>query len=295
MPSAEHEELVTLFERAPAFAAELLALSHQGLGPVPKFAEARIESSNLSQLDPAAFHADAVVVLRDRKGKAILALVVEVQRQVVTSKRFTWMVYVASVAARYRCPADLLVLTLEARVSRCARRALTAVRRMSWSPIVVGPEEVPQVTDVEEAKRSPERALLSLMVHARSVDQERLVRLGYAAVQGLEVAEPSLQDLYSRIIGRVLRTEGARALEAFMESRGEKLDYFSRKAEQAAKAAAKTAAIESNRKNVLRLLELRFGQLSEDQRRRIERAEPEEIDRFFTLGATATSLSEVLD
>src|SRR5690606_26515632 len=227
MPSAEHEGLVTLIERNPALAAELLSLSG---GPgAPAFVEARVESSNLTQLDPATFHADAVVVLRDAAGQALLALVVEVQRRRVAGKRFTWMVYVASVAARFRCPADLLILTLDPKVARWARRPGIAIRRAAWSPLVIGPEEIPEVVDVEEAKRSPERALLSLMAHGSSADLRQVVRLGDATVHALEVLEQPLQELYWRMLERALGDEGARALEAYMDSHGEQLGYFSRK------------------------------------------------------------------
>src|SRR5690606_9892348 len=100
MPSAEHEGLVTLIERNPALAAELLSLSG---GPgAPEVGGVRVESCILAQLDPARFHAYAVVVLRGAGGQALLALVVEVQRRRVGGKRFTWMVYVASVGARFR-------------------------------------------------------------------------------------------------------------------------------------------------------------------------------------------------
>jgi hypothetical protein len=296
MPSAEHEGLVTLFERQPSLAVKLLELT--GAARPPEFTEARVESSNLSQLDPASFHADAVVVLRNRKGKAVLALVVEVQRQVDANKRFSWMVYVASVAARFRCPADLLVVTLDSKVSRWARRPLIAVRRMPWSPVVVGPEEIPRVIDVEEAKRSPEWALLSLMAHATSDDLLQVVKLGYATVHALEVLEPELQDLYSRMVDRILRTEVARELEAYMNSQGEDLGYFSRKAlaaaEQARREGRQEGRREGRQEQLLRLLELRFGALSPTQRQHVEAADPAECERLFALAATRSSLKEVL-
>src|SRR5690606_30076354 len=194
-------------------------------------------------------------------------------RRRVAGKRFTWMVYVASVAARFRCPADLLILTLDPKVARWARRPGIAIRRAAWSPLVIGPEEIPEVVDVEEAKRSPERALLSWMAHGSSADLRQVVRLGDATVHALEVLEQPLQELYWRMMERALGDEGARALEAYMDSHGEQLGYFSRKFEAARKTAIEEGRQEGRqegrREMVIRALERRFGPLTEAHRARV--------------------------
>ena len=75
MPSVPHEALVALLRNRPVLAAELL---HDALGVLlPAFAEARVEAADLSDLAPAEYRADLVVLLVD--GKPVLAIVVEVQ------------------------------------------------------------------------------------------------------------------------------------------------------------------------------------------------------------------------
>ena len=75
MPSFLHEALVLLFRNRPQLAPELHS---EALGvSLPSYTEVRIESGDLSQPVPAAFHADLVVLLLD--GKPVLAIVVEVQ------------------------------------------------------------------------------------------------------------------------------------------------------------------------------------------------------------------------
>ncbi|XXY47535.1 hypothetical protein WME91_46780 [Sorangium sp. So ce269] len=51
MPSITHEALVDLFKNRPTLAAEML---HGALGqPMPSFTEARVESSDLTEIVPS--------------------------------------------------------------------------------------------------------------------------------------------------------------------------------------------------------------------------------------------------
>lgn len=61
MPSQLHEVLLQLFRNRPLLAPELLrdALQVQ----LPKFTEARIDSADLTEVQPAEYRADLVVLL----------------------------------------------------------------------------------------------------------------------------------------------------------------------------------------------------------------------------------------
>jgi hypothetical protein len=63
MPSYEHEGLIRLFRNRPELAPELLrdALRIE----LPAYSEARVESADLTDLEPAERHADLVVLLVD--------------------------------------------------------------------------------------------------------------------------------------------------------------------------------------------------------------------------------------
>ena len=58
-PSFDHEIIRQLFENRPALAAELLAALRVA---IPEYDTATIESSDLSQIVPAQFHADVVTL-----------------------------------------------------------------------------------------------------------------------------------------------------------------------------------------------------------------------------------------
>src|SRR5688572_4790511 len=121
MPSVTHEALVELFKNRPTLAAEML---QDALGqPVPTFTEARVESSDLTEIMPPDRRADVIVVLLvGEQQRPAMAIVVEVQLGVDPDKPYVWPVYVTQTRARHRCPARLLVVTIDATMARwCSR------------------------------------------------------------------------------------------------------------------------------------------------------------------------------
>jgi len=76
MPSFDHELLVELFQNRPSLATELLAESLHV--PQPAYDEARLASIALTEIQPAEYRADVVVVLYHNE-KPIRVNIVEVQ------------------------------------------------------------------------------------------------------------------------------------------------------------------------------------------------------------------------
>ncbi|WP_437574217.1 hypothetical protein [Sorangium sp. So ce887] len=74
-----------------------------GAVEVPPHASVAVVESSLDQLLPVEFRADLVLELRDENDALVLAIVIEVQRDVDPDKKFSWPAYVAVVRARKRC------------------------------------------------------------------------------------------------------------------------------------------------------------------------------------------------
>lgn len=72
MPSQLHEAIVRLFRNRPQLAPELLAEALEI--ELPADMEARIESADLTDIEPAEYRADLVVLLYERA--PVLAIVV---------------------------------------------------------------------------------------------------------------------------------------------------------------------------------------------------------------------------
>src|SRR5437016_5351376 len=109
MPSHLHEALLLLFRNRPALAPELLrdALHVQ----LPDYTDVRIDSADLTDIQPAEYRADLVVLLL--RDTPVLGIVLEVQLNNDEDKRYVWQVYVANLRARIRCPVSLLVVAAD--------------------------------------------------------------------------------------------------------------------------------------------------------------------------------------
>lgn len=211
MPSYLHEVLVEMFRDRPALAAELLA------GPfgivVPAFGQAHVASGELTDVAPTEYRADAVVTLTDGD-KPVLAVVVEAQLRADGRKRRTWPAYVATLHARLGCPVMLLVVCPDAAVAAwCAAPIVVSDPGLVLTPLVLGPDQVPVVTDPALARRSPELAVLSAMAHGDRPDQTIVFA---ALLAALEVVDHDHANLYADIVLAVLPAAARDSLEALM-------------------------------------------------------------------------------
>jgi len=77
---------------------------------LPEFVTARVESGELTQLNPAELRADLVLSLNADAGP-VLAIILEAQRDIDPDKLFSWPDYVTSLRRRLRCEVCVLVVT----------------------------------------------------------------------------------------------------------------------------------------------------------------------------------------
>jgi hypothetical protein len=120
MPSYLHELLLLLFRNRSGSAADLLRELDVQL---PEYDEIRADSSDLSDLRPAEYRADLVLLLM-RGSQKVLGVIVEVQLGRDEDKPYAWPAYIANLRARHRCPVCLLVITIEDAVARWAGRSI---------------------------------------------------------------------------------------------------------------------------------------------------------------------------
>src|SRR5690606_33379037 len=163
MPSQLHEMLLLLFRNRPALAPELLREAlHVEL---PAYSEVRLESAELTDVVPAEYRADLVVLLVD--GEPVLGIVLEVPLKPDARKRFSWPVDVAGLRARLECPCCLLVVTASDSTAKWAQQPIALGPGAQLVPLVIAPAGVPIVTDPARAESDPELAVLSVMAHGR--------------------------------------------------------------------------------------------------------------------------------
>jgi hypothetical protein len=282
MPSMAHEILVDLFKNRPSLGAELLS---EALGvALPSYSEARLVSIDLTQIRPAEYRADVVVLLLDGE-LPCWVLIVEVQLGIDDDKRFTWTEYTMGARARYRCPVGLLVVAPDPGVAAwCAAPIETGIPGFVLRPPVLGRTAVPVVTDPAEAARRPELAVLSAMAHGQG-------ELGAAIAGAVLPAIRALDDQRARFYGDVVLNSvneaARRALEAMMKGYQYQSDFAKKyygegRAEEAARA-------------VLAVLRVRGIAVSESVRDRIQaEKDPAQLEHWLEKAAVAVSLAEVI-
>ncbi|MGK3985836.1 hypothetical protein WME99_22505 [Sorangium sp. So ce136] len=285
MPSVTHEALVELFKNRPRLAADMLqdALGH----PVPAFTEARVASSDLTEIVPSDRRADVIIVLLvGEQQQPAMAIVVEVQLGVDPDKPYVWPVYVVQTRARHRCPTRLLVVAIDAEIARwCSRPIDTGHPGLILTPLVLGPEGVPVVTDAEQAKAAPEVVVLSAMAHGQEEAGEAIGAAFLAAAAGLDQER---RDLYADVVLSSLNAAARRTLEAMMKSGYEYQSDFAR-------SYVAKGRIEAKAQDVLAFLEARGLEIPADVRERVlASTDLAELDRWIRRAAVVCDARELL-
>ena len=214
MPSLLHEGVLELVRKQPTFAAGLL---RQLLDvPVPRFTHARLADTALNQALPIEFRADAVVLFE--AGAPVFGAVIEAQLQRDDEKLYSWPYYATSARARHRCPFAVVVVTPDESTALWADQRIELGGGNDYRPLVVGPSEIPRVTDRDEASREPELAVLSAMAHGQG-DVSTASAIGAAAAHAIRQLPEDRRRVYSVLLEAAL-SESARkvmTMEAGLE------------------------------------------------------------------------------
>ncbi|KFE65440.1 hypothetical protein [Hyalangium minutum] len=303
MASMKHDGLVSLFRNHPALAPELLK------GPLgmelPSWAEIRVESPEFTQVVPTEYRADLVVLLR--KGRPVLAIVVEVQLSRSTRKRKSWPVYLTTLRARMNCPAVLLVVAPDPAVAHwCAQPILLGHPGFVLQPLVAGPRSIPVLLGKREAGDSPELAVLSAMAHGQKPElAPGLFEAVASSSRGLAREQATFYlDLAFSSLGEAVR----RVLESIMKSgEYEYQSEFFRKfvaqgmekgmekgLERGLKQGRQEGHLEGERQALIKVLEARgFAVEGTAQRRILACTERAQLERWLGQAVTAKSVQEL--
>jgi hypothetical protein len=288
MASWDHEGIVELFRQAPELVAQLLERSLAV--SVPRFSEARLEPASMTELQPAEIHADLVVVLR-HEARPILGVVLEAQLEADAEKLFVWPAYLALLRRRLRCDVCLVVLTQRLRVARWASKPISLGPGCSLTPLVLSPSNVPAVSDVAQAKASPELAVLSAIVHGGSAP-EIAVPIAIAAATAAHELDRDRFLLYFGLIHTTLSPASRKAFQ--MES--ERHLFFSEESRQQFDKGFDKGRAAEKAADVLIVLEARGLAVSDAQRARIVGTNDLELlGRWVRRAATVSAVEDLFD
>jgi hypothetical protein len=286
MLSMRHECLVDLFKNRPSLGAELLS---EALGvALPSYSEARLISIDLTEIRPAEYRADVVVLLLDGD-IPIWVLIVEVQLGIDPRKRFTWPDYTMGARAAHRCPVGLLVVAPDPVVAAwCAEPIETGIPGFVLHPPVLGREAIPVVTDPTEAARRPELAVLSAMAHGEG---DQGAAIAAAVLPAIGTLDDEKARFYGDLVLSCLNEAARKSLEAMMKGYEYQSDFAKKYVAQGRQEGRK----EGEFNLLLRQLRARFGELPAAVVTRIEAADIDELERWGERVLSARTLAEVLD
>jgi Domain of unknown function (DUF4351) len=262
----------------PSLAAEILA---ESLGfALPIYDEARLASIDLTEIQPAEYRADLVVLLL-HDGVPVRVIVVEVQLAVDARKRLSWPAYVTVARAIHGCPVDLLVVAPDPLVATwCAEPIAIGPPDFILTPPVLRREAVPVVTDPAEAARRLELGMLSVMAHGETEQGGTIAGALLPAIAGLDEERSRFYlDLLLESVNEATR----RALEARMKGYEYQSEF------------AKKYVAQGKCELLLRLLRSRFGELPATAVARVESAEATVLERWGERMLSAKTLADVLD
>ncbi len=306
MPSALHEILVQLFRERPSLAIDFVA-GQLGL-PLPVKAGVEILSGEIEQTSAPQHRADTVLLFGGPAREGRLGIVLEVQLTIDSAKRFAWPVYLAGIRAKLRCPVVLVVVTPDRTVRKWASSSISLGPGGSQvQPLVLGPEEIPVVTDVSVARKNPDLALLSVIAHGEGPEA---TPVGMAALVAARDLDEEKAKVYADIVWTILGPRSDQVQEALMQSGFEGYEYqseFARKyvaqgrAEGEAKGKAEGKAegeakgkAEGKADALLAVLAARALPLSEEQRQRILACRDlVQLDRWIARAVSVTTAAEL--
>lgn len=219
MPSMSHEGLLRLIRANPRLVLQLAA----GELGISDSADVRTEATTFSEIEPAEYSADAVLRVSEPGGGRGRAVIIEIQLRRDPDKPFTWPQYITGVRCRLRCPVALLVIAIDRNVARwCARAIHTGHQGFVLHPMVLGPDRVPVITDVDQARELTELAVLSVAAHGSEPGAERIALAALAAASALDSGRGAL---YADLVYSFLSEAARRALETLMQQ--QKYEYLS--------------------------------------------------------------------
>jgi hypothetical protein len=290
MPSQLHESHLFLFRNQPELAADLI---RGALGvTLPSYAEARVVSAELTEVQPPEYRADMVVELwRDAP---VYGIVVEVQLGTDERKQFAWPAYVANLRARLKCPVSLLVIAVDDAVARWAARCVNIGGLNRFTPYVLGPSAIPQVTEETRARENPELAVLSAMAHGRDADPRRAIEIALAAQKASVGLDGDRSKIYCDLIMTSLGEAARRTLKSMDARTYVYQSWLAQECLAEGEAKGLADGLAHARALIMRQLKCRFGHLDAQAQERVQLASFADLDAIGERLLTAHTLQDAL-
>lgn len=299
MPTMTHQALAALVRDKPDLAMYLFQAALDA--PLPATAQVEPYAAQFTDLNPPEYTADAAYLVKSGD-KVQDAVVIEVQLSPSPEKRASWLQYVATAHRKLMRPVTVMVLAVTEEMARWCREPHGYDRLgNTFRPLVIGPDAIPRITDLEQARALPELAVLSVAAHGHEPGAEAI---GIPALLASRTLDNHLLNRYADCIYEWLNQSARRALEEHyknMHGYEFQSEFFRRAAaegrdegrKEGLKEGRKEGRKEGQQELLGKLLDLKFGELPDWARERLRTANEADLERWTERVLDAPTLDGV--
>jgi hypothetical protein len=296
MVTSPHEVTHRVFQDRPELLASVFRILNL---PVAEKATVQVVTPDVTEIRPLERRVDTVLKIRSPEDDFLLAI--EAQGRRDPAKAASWTYYLAHLQAKYRKPALLLVVCRDQATAEWAAGPFTCGvndwTALSTHPLVVGPGNVPVITDRHEAAQNPALAAFCALLRSPNGDEKPILEALAQAMGSLDpddrtyfvqTLDIGLGDTPARHSWRTLMRnyfpgQGTIVEEYYLEGKAEG------KAEGEAAGRAKALA-----ESILHLLERRDVPVSATARLVITSCtDHDTLNRWFDRAITATDADDL--
>ncbi|WP_018545267.1 hypothetical protein [Streptomyces sp. LaPpAH-108] len=290
MVGSSHEALHRIFQKDPALLTR--ALQQVLHVPFPEPREIAALNVDLTEIEPVERRVDTL--LRAETDDGTYLLVVESQGKVDDRKRGSWPYYLSFLYEKYRCEPILIVTTQSSATAKWAARPIRLGFRdwhsLTVRPLVLGPDNVPVISDERQAERDVPLAVLSAMTHGRGPQSAAILK---SLASALRTIDPENAAVFVQFVDSCLADPQAKQMWRDLMTA---IQYFWRHplAEQVREEGREEGRVESQRELIIRALECRALSVPDDIRARVNTCEdPDQLDTWFQRAVHATNAADL--
>ncbi|MCZ4514414.1 hypothetical protein O3Q52_41055 [Streptomyces sp. ActVer] len=285
MVSSSHEALHHFGQKDTAgLIRNLQRLFHV---PFPEPCGFTVLNTDLTEIEPVERRADSVVRVNTKDGDFLLVL--ESQGKKDERKRGSWPYYLSYLYEKYRCEPVLVVMTQSSSTARWAaqpiRFGLPGWSSLVVRPMVLGPDNVPVITDEKEAAQDVSLAVLSAITHGGGPRAAAI--LGPLAA-ALETVDPAIAALLVQLVTSGLGDSQAKEIWRDLMA---PVNYFFR--HPVAEQVRHETRVEDHVEMTLKILELRGLQVTDSVRVRVRACS--DLDQLKTWSERAVHVADAMD
>ncbi|MZE76196.1 hypothetical protein [Streptomyces xinghaiensis] len=286
MVSSSHEAMHRIFQEDPG----IFARTFDRLGiPFTDPVAVSLLPTDLTEIKPLERRLDTLLRVDTAHGDSYL-LAVEAQGRKDPDKHGSWAYYLSHLYAKYRLPPVLLVVCQEESTARWAAAPLhigpPQWRTLTIRPLVLGPHNVPLITDPSTAARDIPLATFAAITHGKHPCAATMLKALATALKTLDAETATIfRELTELGLGK---SPGAQIWRDLMAI---DLSFFRSETSQKLREEGRA---EGRAEDILMILETRGLPVSGEARERITGcADPDVLRHWLSRAVTAGRTEEI--